>query len=60
MSIQSLFAPRGVAVVGSASPGKLGYELIGQIVPVTLGDILPEDMIRSMDAETLKQLDIKF
>jgi acyl-CoA synthetase (NDP forming) len=32
MSIQSLFTPRGVAVVGSTSEGKLGYELIRQIV----------------------------
>jgi acyl-CoA synthetase (NDP forming) len=31
MSIQSLFTPRGVAVVGSTSEGKLGYELIRQI-----------------------------
>jgi acyl-CoA synthetase (NDP forming) len=32
MSIQSLFTPRGVAVVGSATEGKLGYELIRQIL----------------------------
>lgn len=32
MSIQSLFYPRGVAVVGSTSEGKLGYELIRQIL----------------------------
>lgn len=32
MSIQNLFTPRGVAVVGSTSEGKLGYELIRQIV----------------------------
>jgi acetyltransferase len=32
MSIHSLFTPRGVAVVGSSSQGKLGYELIGQMV----------------------------
>lgn len=35
-------------------------KLIGQIVPVGLGDILPEDMIKAMDPETLKQLNIKF
>lgn len=35
-------------------------KLIGEIVPVTLGDILPEDMIKGMDSETLKQLGIKF
>ena len=32
MSIQNLFTPRGVAVVGSTSEGKLGYELIRQIL----------------------------
>jgi acyl-CoA synthetase (NDP forming) len=32
MSIQSLFYPRGVAVVGSMSEGKLGWELIRKIV----------------------------
>jgi acyl-CoA synthetase (NDP forming) len=32
MSLQSLFYPRGVAVVGSASEGKIGYELIRQLV----------------------------
>lgn len=35
-------------------------KLIGKIVPVTLGDILPEDMVKAMDPETLKQLNIKF
>lgn len=35
-------------------------KLIGQIVPVTLGDLLPEEMIESMDPETLKELGIKF
>lgn len=32
MSIESLFYPRGVAVVGSTSEGKIGYELIRQIL----------------------------
>ena len=32
MSLDKLFHPRGVAVIGSASPGKIGYELIKQIV----------------------------
>jgi acetyltransferase len=32
MSLEELFYPRGVAVIGSASRGKLGYELIKQIV----------------------------
>ncbi|MFQ6099822.1 MAG: acetate--CoA ligase family protein [Anaerolineae bacterium] len=32
MSVQSLFYPRGVAVVGSTSEGKLGRELIRKIV----------------------------
>lgn len=32
MSIEKLFYPRGVAVVGSASEGKIGYELIRQIL----------------------------
>ncbi len=32
MSIESLFYPRGVAVVGSTTEGKLGYELIRQIL----------------------------
>jgi len=32
MSLQSLFYPRGVAVVGSTSEGKIGYELIRQIL----------------------------
>ena len=30
--IQRLFYPRGVAVIGSASKGKLGYELIRQVL----------------------------
>ena len=32
MSIDKLFYPRGVAVIGSASEGKLGYELIRQML----------------------------
>jgi acetyltransferase len=32
MSLESLFYPRGVAVIGSVSPGKLGYELIQQVL----------------------------
>jgi acetyl coenzyme A synthetase (ADP forming)-like protein len=32
MGIQNLFYPRGVAVVGSTAQGKIGYELIKQIV----------------------------
>lgn len=32
MSIEKLFYPRAVAVVGSTSKGKLGYELIKQII----------------------------
>jgi len=32
----------------------------GKIVPVTLGDILTEDIVKAMDAETLKQMNIKF
>jgi acyl-CoA synthetase (NDP forming) len=32
MSLKSLFYPRGVAVVGSVSEGKIGYELIRQIL----------------------------
>lgn len=32
MSLQRLFYPRGVAVVGSTSPGKLGYQLIQQLL----------------------------
>ena len=35
-------------------------KLIGKIVPVTLGDILPEDIIQAMDPEQLKQMNIKF
>jgi hypothetical protein len=31
-SIDKLFYPRGVAVIGSASEGKLGYELIRQML----------------------------
>jgi len=31
-AMESLFTPRGVAVIGSASEGKLGYELIRQMV----------------------------
>ena len=30
-SLERLFYPRGVAVIGSASKGKMGYELIGQM-----------------------------
>lgn len=32
MSLQSLFYPKGIAVVGSTSEGKIGYELIRQIL----------------------------
>jgi acyl-CoA synthetase (NDP forming) len=32
MTLDRLFCPRGVAVVGSTTPGKIGYELIKQIV----------------------------
>jgi acyl-CoA synthetase (NDP forming) len=32
MSVQSLFYPRGVAVVGSMSEGKLGWEILQKIV----------------------------
>jgi len=32
LSLRELFYPRGVAVIGSTSKGKLGYELIKQIV----------------------------
>jgi len=32
MNLQSLFYPQGVAVVGSTSEGKIGYELIRQIL----------------------------
>ena len=32
MSIKSLFYPRGVAVVGSTSEGKIGWELIRQML----------------------------
>jgi len=32
MTIEKLFNPRGVAVIGSASEGKLGYELIRQML----------------------------
>lgn len=32
MSIQKLFYPRGVAVIGSTSPGKLGYYLTEQLM----------------------------
>lgn len=31
-SLDALFCPRGVAVIGSAAPGKIGWELIKQIV----------------------------
>ena len=32
MSFESLFYPRGVAVIGSVSEGKIGYELVRQIL----------------------------
>lgn len=32
MSFDSLFFPRGVAVIGSMSPGKLGYVLLKQLI----------------------------
>src|ERR1035437_7267160 len=32
MSLQDLFYPRGVAVTGSMAEGKLGYELVKQLV----------------------------
>ena len=47
-------------VLETTAKQALFAKLIGTIVPVTLGDILPEDMIKSMDPETLKKLDIKF
>jgi L-fuculose-phosphate aldolase len=47
-------------VLETTAKQALFAKLIGKIVPVTLGDILPEDMVKSMDPETLKQLGIKF
>ena len=47
-------------VLETTAKQALFAKLIGQIVPVTLGDILPDDMVKSMDPETLKQLGIKF
>jgi len=47
-------------VLETTAKQALFAKLIGKIVPVTLGDILPDDMVKSMDAETLKQLGIKF
>ncbi|MCL4395322.1 MAG: acetate--CoA ligase family protein [Chloroflexi bacterium] len=41
MGIQELFCPRGVAVVGSTAEGKLGYELIRQIVQGGYGQVFP-------------------
>ena len=35
-------------------------KLIGTIIPTTLGDLLPEDMVKNMDPEMLKQMGIKF
>jgi acyl-CoA synthetase (NDP forming) len=32
VSFQSLFYPRSVAVIGSVSEGKIGYELVRQIL----------------------------
>ncbi len=32
MSLEALFYPRGVAVIGSTSPGRLGYHLIHQLL----------------------------
>ncbi len=32
MSIEHLFYPQAVAVVGSTAPGKIGYELVKQLV----------------------------
>jgi len=32
MTVQNLFYPRGVAVIGSTSEGKLGYQLVRQIM----------------------------
>jgi acetate---CoA ligase (ADP-forming) len=39
MSIQNLFYPRGVAVIGSTSEGKLGWELIRQMLDGGYHDI---------------------
>jgi len=47
-------------VLETTAKQALFAKLIGKIVPVTLGDILPDDMVKSMDPETLKQLGIKF
>jgi len=47
-------------VLETTAKQALFAKLIGQIVPVTLGDILPDDMVKSMNPETLKQLGIKF
>ena len=38
-SIDKLFYPRGVAVIGSASEGKLGYELIRQMLESEYRDV---------------------
>ncbi len=32
MTLDPLFTPKGIAIVGSASEGKLGYVLVHQIV----------------------------
>ena len=39
MSLRELFYPRGVAVIGSTSKGKLGYELIRKIVNGGYNDV---------------------
>jgi acetyltransferase len=39
MSLQALFNPRGVALCGSTSPGKIGFELLRNMVEGGYGDV---------------------
>lgn len=41
MSFQKLFSPNGVAVFGSASTGKLGWQLIKQLISINCENIYP-------------------
>ncbi|MBN1178646.1 MAG: acetate--CoA ligase family protein, partial [Anaerolineae bacterium] len=40
MSLQALFNPRGVALCGSTSPGKIGYELLRNMVEGGYADVV--------------------
>ena len=50
MSVQALFNPRGVALCGSTSPGKIGYELLRNIVEGGYADVQVSRRVRNTES----------